>query len=65
MAIVDADFAMGDQGIVGVDAQRVMLGRIELDDGSAAHAQKMVDGHDGRAKLHRDINFNLVESVHI
>ena len=31
----------------------------------AEHAQEAMDGHDGRAELDGDIDFNLLESVHI
>src|SRR5690606_36487798 len=48
----------------GIDAQRVVLGRVEFDDGATAHAEQMVDRHGGGAKLDRDFDFNIVQCAH-
>ena len=59
------NLAVRHEGIVGVDLQRIVLGGVEFDDGAAAHAQQMVDRHGGGAELDGDVDFNLIESVHI
>src|SRR3954465_8890052 len=33
-AVLDANLTVGDQGVVGVDFERIVLGRVELDDGA-------------------------------
>ena len=56
---------MRDKLLVGIDAQGIMLGGVEFDDGAASHAQEMMDRHDRRAELDGEFNFDLVEDVGI
>src|SRR3569623_1816419 len=63
--VLDADLTDGHVSVVGVDFQRIVLSSVELDDGPAAHAQKMVDRHNGGAELDGNVDFNLVEGFHI
>jgi len=65
MTVIHLYLAFGDEGVVGIDPEGVVLGRIELDDGAATHAQEVVDRHDGEAQLYRNVDFNLIERVHI
>jgi hypothetical protein len=60
MPVFDADFAMGDQGIVGIDIERIVLVGVEFDHRAAAHAQQMVDRHRRRAEFDGDVHFNIV-----
>ena len=64
MPLFHIDLALGDQRVVGIDAQRVVLGRIQFDHRTAPKAQHVVDGNDGRAQFDRDIDFNIVQGVH-
>ena len=58
--ILDIHLAMRDQRAVGIDVERIVLGRVQFDDGAAAHAKQMVDRHGGGTKLDRDVHFNIV-----
>jgi len=49
MAVLDTDLAVRDQGVVGVDLERLVLGGVELDDSAATHAEQVVNRHRGRA----------------
>ena len=61
---VDHHGALGDRQVVGEDIDRVVLGRVELDDGAAAEAQHLVDRHGRGAEHHRMSTAYLVECWH-
>src|SRR5579863_1027060 len=58
------DGAAGDRQAVGEDADLVILGRVELDDGAAAEPQHLVDWHGRGAQNHRNVNRDVVEFGH-
>ena len=63
-ALVLLSLTLGDQRVVGIDAQRIMLVGIQFDHSAAPQAQHVVDGNDSRAQFNRDIDFNIVQGVH-
>ena len=46
---IDHDFPFGDRLVVGEHQNRVILLRIQLDDGATAHPQQLVHGYDRTA----------------
>src|SRR5215217_1601381 len=64
LAVFDIDFAARNQGVIGIDGQRIVFGLLQFDDRAAPHAQEMVDGHDRRTEFNGDIDFNIVQRAH-
>lgn len=64
LAIFDIYLATGDQCMVGIDGERIVLALLQFDHGAAPHAQQMVDRHGGCTEFDGDIDFNIVEGVH-
>src|SRR5262249_59336140 len=56
--------ALGDGEVVGEDGDLVVLGGIELDDGTAAEPQDLMDRHGGGAEHHLDVEGDLLELGH-
>src|SRR5579863_2953317 len=56
--------AAGNRQVVGEDADLVILGSIELDNGAAAEPQHLVNWHGGGAQNHRNVDRNVVEFRH-
>ena len=64
MAILDLDLAECDEFLIGVNAQGIVLGGVELNDGATAHAQQMMNRHHRSAQFDADVDFNLVDRAH-
>jgi hypothetical protein len=61
---VNRDRSSSDRHVVGENRHLVVLGRLKLDDGTAAHPEHLVDRHGGRSQHHRDIATNLIDCGH-
>jgi hypothetical protein len=52
--------ALRDRHVVGENADLILLGGIELDDGAAAEAKNLVDRHRGPAQHYGDIDRDII-----
>jgi hypothetical protein len=64
-ASIDDDRALGDGQLIGKDPHRVILRRVQPDDGAAAEAQHLMDRHGRGAEHHHDVDGDLVECGHV
>src|SRR5271170_1400213 len=64
LVAADNDRALGHGQVIGQDADLVLLGGVEFDDGAAAEAQHLMDRHGGGAKHNRDIDRYVVKMRH-
>ena len=53
--------ALRHRHVVGENADLVLLGGIELDDGAAAEAEHLMDRHRGLAQHHGDVDRDIIE----
>ncbi len=58
------NLSAGYGDVVGKDRNIVVRLRIEFDQRAAAHAQKLLDGHGGRAEDDRKLDLDLVDALH-
>ena len=61
---VDDDGALRNGHVVSEDVDRILLGRLELDDGAAAKAKHLVHRHGGRAKHDGDVDSDFIDRGH-
>ena len=57
----DDDHAARHRHVVGQNADLVLLGRVEFDNGAAAELQDLMDRHRGSAKHDGDVDRDIVE----
>src|SRR5579863_41580 len=64
LVAADDDGALGHRQVIGEDAHLVFLRGIELDDGSAAEAEHLVDRHGARPQDDRNVDRDVIECRH-
>ena len=55
---------LGDRQVIGENRHLFVLGGVEFDDGAAAHAQHLVNGHHGRAENHGNVELDGIDVLH-
>ena len=61
---VDQHHAAGDRQVVGEDLDLVRLGGVEFDDGAAAQAHYLMDGHRGGPEDYHEVDADFIEGWH-
>src|SRR5712664_4608193 len=61
---VDQHYATGDRQVVGEDLDLVRLGGVEFDDGAAAQAHYLMDGHRGGPEDYHEVDADFIEGWH-
>src|ERR1700686_3367604 len=61
---IDQDHAAGDRQVVGEDLDLIRLGGVQFDDGAAAQAHYLMDGHRCGPEDHHEVDTDFIESWH-
>ena len=61
---IDQHDTAGDRQVIGQDLDLVRLGGVEFDDGAAAEAHYLMDGHRCGPEDHHEIDADFIEGWH-
>ena len=61
---VDQHHAAGHRQVVGEDLDLVLFRGIQFDDGAAAEAHYLMNGHRGGAEDHHEVDADFIEGGH-
>ena len=61
---IDQHHAAGDRQIVGEDLDLIRLGGVQFDDGAAAQAHYLMNGHRSGPEDHHEIDGDFIEGWH-
>jgi hypothetical protein len=61
---VDQHHAAGDRQVIGEDLDLVRFGGVQFDDGAAAQAHDLMDGHRRGPEDHHEIDGDFIEGWH-
>ena len=61
LVALDLDLALRHRLVIGQNGHRIVLVAVQLDHGTAAHAQQLMHGDDRTAQNYRDFDFDIID----